>query len=62
LKARNVLISDRTVKQIKGHSSANEAGASMKIPRAQGLVEDAERICFYSKVTSGNIAVTYTVV
>ena len=29
---------------------------------AQGLVEDAERICPYSKATSGNIAVTYAVV
>jgi lipoyl-dependent peroxiredoxin len=29
---------------------------------AQGLVEDAEGICPYSKATSGNIAVTYTVV
>ena len=29
---------------------------------AQGLVEDAERICPYSKATSGNIAVTYKVV
>ena len=29
---------------------------------AQGLVEDAEKICPYSKAISGNIAVTYTVV
>jgi lipoyl-dependent peroxiredoxin len=29
---------------------------------AQGLVKDAELICPYSKATSGNIAVTYTVV
>jgi len=29
---------------------------------AQGLVEDAERICPYSKATRGNIAVTYNVV
>jgi lipoyl-dependent peroxiredoxin len=29
---------------------------------AQGLVEDAEGICPYSKATKGNIAVTYTVV
>ena len=29
---------------------------------AQGLVEDAEGICPYSKATSGNIAVTYNVV
>ena len=29
---------------------------------AQGLVEDPERICPYSKATRGNIAVTYTVV
>ena len=29
---------------------------------AQGLVEDAELICPYSKATNGNIAVTYTVV
>ena len=29
---------------------------------AQGLVEDAERICPYSKATRGNIAVTYKVV
>ncbi len=29
---------------------------------AQGLVEDAERICPYSKATGGNIAVTYAVV
>ena len=29
---------------------------------AQGLVKDAERICPYSKATSGNIAVTYAVV
>ena len=29
---------------------------------AQGLVEDAERVCPYSKATRGNIAVTYKVV
>src|SRR3954451_24815956 len=29
---------------------------------AQGLVEDAEGTCPYSKATSGNIAVTYNVV
>ena len=29
---------------------------------AQGLVEDAEGICPYSKATSGNIALTYNVV
>jgi Ohr subfamily peroxiredoxin len=29
---------------------------------AQGLVEDAERICPYSKATRGNIAVTYNLV
>jgi lipoyl-dependent peroxiredoxin len=29
---------------------------------AQGLVDDAEGICPYSKATSGNIAVTYNVV
>lgn len=29
---------------------------------AQGLVEDAEKICPYSKATRGNIAVTYNVV
>src|SRR5271166_7109832 len=29
---------------------------------AQGLVEDAEAICPYSKATRGNIAVTYNVV
>jgi len=29
---------------------------------AQALVEDAEAICPYSKATSGNIAVTYSVV
>jgi Ohr subfamily peroxiredoxin len=29
---------------------------------AQGLVDDAELICPYSKATSGNISVTYTVV
>ena len=43
-------------------ASLNVSGPRMEREITQGLVKDAERICPYSKATSGNIAVTYAVV
>ena len=46
----------------RGRSILNVSIPGIERSIAQGLVEDAEGICLYSKATSGNIAVSYNLV